>query len=76
MNPAETLNQILLLREEASYLLSPFRRTGPSCWDEDVQRDALAKRAEAERLSEVLFYATAPACAPGALLSPGRASRR
>lgn len=60
MSNAEKLTEVRRLREQATYLASPFRRTGPSCFDEDVQAEVKRLRAQADTLDEELFYASSP----------------
>lgn len=56
----DKLEKLREMRERAAYLASPFRKTGPSCFDEDVQKEVRRLRSEADRLDEEIFYTTAP----------------
>ena len=54
MTSAEKRTKIAALYEQAAYLLSPLRRTGPSVHEARDAAEGL--RLEAEHLSEELFW--------------------
>ena len=57
MTPAETIAKISALREQADYLLSPFRKTGPSI--HEARETAASLTAEADNLTESFFWESA-----------------
>ena len=57
MTPTETIAKISALREQADYLLSPFRKTGPSV--HEARETAASLTIEADTLTESFFWESA-----------------